>query len=148
MKKADIGLIGLAVMGENLVMNMESKGFTVAVFNRTIENAAALAEKYGFNYCQLEPACAPKLDEYSNLIIQTTSVGMNSDGPSSNENDPIYFYDFRGNELLFDIVYEPSTTPVMKRASLAGCRVCNGYKMLEYQAYEQFKLFTGLNYEK
>jgi len=36
-KKADIGLVGLAVMGENLVLNMESKGFTVAVFNRTIE---------------------------------------------------------------------------------------------------------------
>ena len=36
-QKADIGLIGLAVMGENLVMNMESKGFTVAVFNRTTE---------------------------------------------------------------------------------------------------------------
>ena len=35
MGKADIGLIGLAVMGENLVMNMESKGFTVAVYNRT-----------------------------------------------------------------------------------------------------------------
>jgi len=33
--KADIGLIGLAVMGENLVLNMESKGFTVAVYNRT-----------------------------------------------------------------------------------------------------------------
>lgn len=37
MQKADIGLIGLAVMGENLVMNMESKGFTVAVYNRTLE---------------------------------------------------------------------------------------------------------------
>ena len=37
MKKADIGLVGLAVMGENLVMNMESKGFTVAVYNRTSE---------------------------------------------------------------------------------------------------------------
>ncbi len=37
MKKADIGLIGLAVMGENLVLNMESKGFTVAVYNRTVE---------------------------------------------------------------------------------------------------------------
>ena len=33
---ADIGLIGLAVMGENLVLNMESKGFTVAVYNRTV----------------------------------------------------------------------------------------------------------------
>ena len=35
MSKADIGLIGLAVMGENLVLNMESHGFTVAVYNRT-----------------------------------------------------------------------------------------------------------------
>ena len=35
--KADIGLIGLAVMGENLVLNMESKGFTAAVYNRTVE---------------------------------------------------------------------------------------------------------------
>jgi 6-phosphogluconate dehydrogenase len=34
-KKCDIGLIGLAVMGENLVLNMESHGFRVAVFNRT-----------------------------------------------------------------------------------------------------------------
>ena len=32
---ADIGLIGLAVMGENLVLNMESHGYTVAVYNRT-----------------------------------------------------------------------------------------------------------------
>lgn len=35
--KADIGLIGLAVMGENLVLNIESRGFTVAVFNRTTD---------------------------------------------------------------------------------------------------------------
>src|SRR6188474_2645525 len=37
MSTCDIGLIGLAVMGENLVLNMESKGFTVAVFNRTVK---------------------------------------------------------------------------------------------------------------
>ena len=41
MKKADIGLIGLAVMGENLAMNMESKGFTVAVYNRSTEKVDA-----------------------------------------------------------------------------------------------------------
>ena len=44
MKKADIGLIGLAVMGENLVINMESKGFTVAVYNRTVEKVDAFVE--------------------------------------------------------------------------------------------------------
>jgi 6-phosphogluconate dehydrogenase len=37
MEKCDIGLVGLAVMGENLVLNMESRGFRVAVYNRTVE---------------------------------------------------------------------------------------------------------------
>ena len=36
MSKADIGVVGLAVMGENLILNAESKGFTVACFNRTV----------------------------------------------------------------------------------------------------------------
>jgi len=35
-EKADIGVVGLAVMGENLILNMESKGFTVACYNRTV----------------------------------------------------------------------------------------------------------------
>jgi 6-phosphogluconate dehydrogenase len=37
MQQADIGLIGLAVMGENLILNMESRGFTVAIYNRTVD---------------------------------------------------------------------------------------------------------------
>jgi 6-phosphogluconate dehydrogenase len=41
---ADIGLVGLAVMGENLVLNMESHGFTVAVFNRTTSRVDAFVE--------------------------------------------------------------------------------------------------------
>mgnify|MGYP001004902850 CR=1 FL=1 len=44
MKKANIGLFGLAVMGENLVMNMESKGFTVAVNSRRAETVKSFAE--------------------------------------------------------------------------------------------------------
>ena len=40
--QCDIGVIGLAVMGENLVLNMESKGFSVAVYNRT----TAVTEKF------------------------------------------------------------------------------------------------------
>ncbi|MFQ5795122.1 MAG: decarboxylating NADP(+)-dependent phosphogluconate dehydrogenase [Candidatus Bipolaricaulia bacterium] len=36
MSKADIGVVGLAVMGENLILNMESKGFTVSCYNRTV----------------------------------------------------------------------------------------------------------------
>ncbi len=44
---ADIGLIGLAVMGENLVLNMESRGYTVAVFNRTTAKVDEFVEGRG-----------------------------------------------------------------------------------------------------
>src|SRR5438874_11438779 len=44
---ADIGLIGLAVMGENLVLNIESRGYTVAVFNRTTGRVTDFVEGRG-----------------------------------------------------------------------------------------------------
>ena len=44
---SDIGLIGLAVMGENLVLNLESKGFRVSVFNRTVEKVDQFMEGRG-----------------------------------------------------------------------------------------------------
>jgi len=59
----DIGLIGLAVMGENLVLNMESKGFQVAVFNRTVEKvdkfiAGRGAGKNFYGAHSIEDLCA------------------------------------------------------------------------------------------
>lgn len=48
-RPADIGLIGLAVMGENLVLNMESKGFRVACFNRSVEKVDAFLAGRGKN---------------------------------------------------------------------------------------------------
>ena len=61
--KADIGLIGLAVMGENLVLNMESKGFAVAVFNRTMATvdrfvAGRGADKNIISCQSIEQLCA------------------------------------------------------------------------------------------
>jgi len=44
MSQADIGLIGLAVMGENLVLNMANHGYTVAVFNRSTDKVKAFVE--------------------------------------------------------------------------------------------------------
>jgi 6-phosphogluconate dehydrogenase len=44
MKKADIGVIGLAVMGENLILNMESRGFAVAAYNRTVSKVDSFVE--------------------------------------------------------------------------------------------------------
>lgn len=146
-KRRKVAVIGAGGAAKAIVYVLKQLGAKVCIFNRTISHAKQLADKYGFAYSELDPSSRDVLAEYSSLIIQTTSVGMST---TANQEiiDPIYFYNFTGNELLFDIIYKPATTPVMRRASLAGCRVCNGYKMLEYQAYEQFKLFTGYDYEK
>ena len=63
MPQMDIGLIGLAVMGENLVLNMESKGFQVAVYNRTVEKvdkfiAGRGAGKNFYGAHSIEDLCA------------------------------------------------------------------------------------------
>ena len=46
---SDIGLVGLAVMGENLVLNIESKGFSASVYNRTVEKVENFVNGRGKN---------------------------------------------------------------------------------------------------
>jgi len=116
------------------------------VFNRTVRKAKELADRYGFKYAPLSSDSVNMLHKYSDIIIQTTSKGMNAALPFTEDNDPLYFYDFTGHEMLFDIVYVPERTPVMEHALEAGCKVCNGFNMLKYQGYIQFELFTGEKY--
>ncbi len=148
LKRKKVSVIGAGASAKAVVYVLRQMGAKVCVFDRTVEHAQFLADKYGYEYCQLDPYCVEKLDEYSTLIVQATSVGTKNNSHIGDIDDPIPFYTFRGNELLFDLLYSPLITPVMKRASLSGCRTCNGSKMLEYQTYGQFKLFTGKEYKK
>ncbi|MBP5444410.1 MAG: type I 3-dehydroquinate dehydratase [Treponema sp.] len=141
-----VAIIGAGGASRAIAYSVKNLKGDACIFNRTTKKAQELAELYGFKYARLSSESIELLKKYSDIIIQTTSVGMNSEDSSSEENDPLYFYDFSGKEMLFDIVYVPAVTPVMARASKAGCKVCNGYDMLRYQAYEQFRLFTGVEY--
>ena len=55
--------------------------------------------------------------------------------------DPIPEYEFTGSEMVYDLRYEPAETPLMARARAAGCKVENGFSMLEAQARLQRELF-------
>ena len=57
--------------------------------------------------------------------------------------DPIPDYAFTGRELVYDLVYVPAVTPLMARASAAGCRTENGFSMLLAQAREQRRLYNA-----
>jgi 6-phosphogluconate dehydrogenase len=71
--KADIGLIGLAVMGENLVLNMESKGFTVAVYNRSTDKVDNFVQGRGkgkrFIACHSVEALVDALDRPRKVML-------------------------------------------------------------------------------
>ena len=141
-----IAIIGAGGASCAVIYAVYKLGGKACIFNRTVSKAEVLAKKYGFEYAELSENSIQKLKEYSDIIIQTTSKGMKSDEPANPENDPIFFYDFNGSEMVFDIVYVPEVTPIMARAEKAGCKTINGFDMLRYQGYEQFNLFTGKDY--
>ena len=146
LKHKKVAIIGAGGAAKAIAYAVHKLGAKACIFNRTIGKAKALAGKYDFEYGHLSPEAGKLLRKYSDIIIQTTSKGMHCNESSNAENDPLFFYEFSGKEVLFDIIYMPEVTPIMARAKAAGCHVCNGYYMLRYQGYKQFDLFTGEEY--
>lgn len=147
LKKYKVAIIGAGGAAKAVAYAVYELGAKACIFNRTLSKAKALAEQYGFRYALLIPENLRLLEEYSSIIIQTTSKGMGCQPPSTQESDPIYSYEFTGKEKVFDVIYTPEITPLMARAQESGCEVCNGYKMLRYQGEKQFELFTGIQAE-
>ena len=146
LRRRRVAIIGAGGAAKAVAYVVKSLGAKACVFNRTLSHAKALAERYGFDYAPLGPEAAKKIEKYADIIVQTTSKGMSSEGEASKDGDPLYFYQFTGTETVFDLVYVPAVTPIMARASEAGCKTCNGAEMLKYQGYKQFKIFTGIDY--
>jgi len=119
-------------------------GVRACVVNRTVLKAKELAERFGFAWGGLDEHGMDLVSKFSDIIVQTSSAGMT---PHEDE-DPLAFYRFTGKENVFDIVYKPDMTKMLKRAEAAGCPVRNGRDMLERQAAHQFKIFTNQEFPR
>lgn len=114
-------------------------GLSCLVVNRDGGKARALARDYGFAFATGDERASDLVADHADLIVNATSVGMEGGQPG----DPLSWYDFSGREAVYDLIYKPERTRLLARARAAGCRVCNGYGMLRYQAAEQFRIWTG-----
>ncbi len=74
----------------------------------------------------------------SDLVIQTTSLGMKMSDPL-----PLAGANLRKGQYLYDIIYAPKETRFLKNARARGARTINGLGMLLYQGSESFKIWTG-----
>ncbi|HLF79104.1 MAG TPA: shikimate dehydrogenase [Dehalococcoidia bacterium] len=95
-----------------------------------------LLEPLGWQDESVTAACAS-----ADLIVNCTSVGM--DGSAGAGESPLRPGDLRENVWVYDLVYRPLETPLLRQAREAGARPVAGLEMLIYQAVECLRLWTG-----
>lgn len=110
----------------------------LTILNRTVEKAKVLAEKVGAGYGSIVEDQA--LVESADIIINTTPIGMH---PNVNAS-PIDKRHLHGNQMVFDIVYNPLKTQLMLDAEEVGAGTLGGLWMLVYQGAEAFEIWTGV----
>ena len=132
-------VIGAGGASRAVIHALTAQGVRVLVLNRTIKRAERLAEEFNCLWGELTEESINRIDHHSDLIVQTTSAGMEPDV----EIDPIPFFHFKGNETVYELIYKPGTTVLLKRALDSGCPIIRGEEMLLAQALYQFRLFTG-----
>lgn len=130
-------IVGAGGAAKSVALALYRKKAQCLILNRTYSTARELARKYNFHYSHLDERAIDLISDFSDLIVQATSVGMNS------TEDPLSFYEFTGKEAVFDLIYHPAKTRLLARAEAAGCRITNGYRMLCHQAAGQYKLWMN-----
>lgn len=136
LKGKKVVLIGSGGAARAIATALKGKGVNLVILNRTEARARELAERVGAEYGGLERL---SLVGGADIVINATSVGM---APRTGES--IVPGEFLHPGLtVFDIVYNPRETRLLREAIDKGCAVVYGYKMLLYQAARQFQLFTG-----
>ncbi len=130
-----VAVIGAGGASRAIVYGLIKKGARVKIFNRSLEKVEKLAKEFE---CKFGGIDAIEEVRGFEIIINATSVGMNS------EESPIDRNLLNENQIVFDAVYSPKETTLLKDAKEKGATLVYGYEMLLYQAIEQFKLYTGL----
>jgi shikimate 5-dehydrogenase len=107
----------------------------VTVLARTPDAARRLAERFGCRWGGLEEFRGSDTD----VVVHATPVGMEPDTRSL-----LAPRDLRAGMTIFDLVYTPPETPLIRAAKEAGCETIPGTEMFVHQAVEQFRLITGI----
>ena len=116
----------------------------ITIANRTLGRAQSLAELLGEHIAK---AVAISLDDSgeaaaeSDLLVNCTSLGM-VHGPGEGRS-PIHARDIPSQALVYDLVYNPPETPLLRDAARAGATTLGGLPMLVYQGAASFELWTG-----
>lgn len=138
LKGLRVAVVGAGGTGRTAVAALRHYGAKVSIFNRTPDRAIDLGLEFGAIAKSIENVAKEPYDVY----VNTTSLGMspNVDGSIFDAEVPATLND---KTLVFDTVYNPIETKLLRVAKQAGARTASGVEMFVRQAVGQFEAWTG-----
>ena len=139
-KDKNIVVMGAGGAAKSVVYELSQHSpASLTVLNRTKEKAQDLADMAG----NVQADSLFEINKYINncdLLINCTSMGM-----SGKPQMDLSLADcLNSNTFVYDIIYEPRETELLKKAKAKGCKISNGIDMLICQALYAFEIYTGI----
>jgi len=138
LKGAKVLVLGAGGSGRAAVFALRDKGAEVHILNRTPETAAKLAKASGAKVFKREAFHQKTNPASFDVIINSTPIGM-----SGNKGAQILTADELKTRIVFDLVYNPADTPLIRMARQQGLNVITGVEMFVQQGARQFEIWTG-----
>jgi shikimate dehydrogenase len=135
-------ILGAGGATRAVVYGLRSRGLEVALCNRTVAKAEALAAHFGNGVTGKGLDKLEALIGDADLLVNTTSLGMVGQPPLE-----IDLAGLKPEAIVYDIVYVPLETGLLKSAKARGLRTVDGLGMLLHQAVEGFRHWFNLTPE-
>ncbi|PSQ18846.1 shikimate dehydrogenase [Halobacteriales archaeon QS_8_69_26] len=137
LQDATVTVVGAGGAGRAITVSLVRAGANVRVVNRTLDRAERLAEEAGERVSAYPLSDVPSLLGDSDVLVNATSVGMET------ESSPVPAEAVHGELTVFDAVYRPLQTRLLRDAQAAGAKTIDGARMLLYQGAAAFEIWTG-----
>ncbi|MBW4038991.1 MAG: shikimate dehydrogenase [Acidobacteria bacterium] len=138
LKDAKVLVLGAGGAARAAVFGCRDKGAEVFILNRTPETAQKLARQSGAKAIKREVVAKTHFD----VIINATPIGMASNTTKNTPASPLEAAEINAR-YVFDLVYNPIETPLLRLARQKGIPVITGVEMFVQQGARQFEIWTG-----
>jgi len=138
-KNKKVLLIGSGGVARAIAFGIKNEKGKLIILNRTVKKAKKLAKEIK---CKGDGLDKLKRQNNIDIIINGTSIGMFPNENKTPIDNDILKKIVKKSTVVFDSVYNPEKTKMLKDASSLGCKIVSGDKMFINQAKEQLKLFA------
>ena len=135
LKDLPVAIIGAGGVSRAIVAGLSDVGAGIKIYNRTVEKAEKLAAEFNCDFAPLRDLSNVE----AKLLINCTSIGMHPNIDAT----PFPQEGLKEDMVVFDTVYNPAETLLLKQATKAGAKTIDGISMFVNQGLAQFKLFTN-----